>query len=78
MLKHDKELWKQYSKEPKVLILGSSDSGKTTLLKQIRLLHGNGFSSSDLQTARQTIKDNIVTAIQKLLQLQTDKNLLAV
>jgi ATPase subunit of ABC transporter with duplicated ATPase domains len=35
---------KELNQERKIIILGTADSGKSTLLRQITLLHGPGFS----------------------------------
>ncbi|KAJ3313419.1 Guanine nucleotide-binding protein G(t) subunit alpha-3 [Boothiomyces sp. JEL0838] len=47
--------------QPKLLILGSSDSGKSTLLKQMKIMHGNGFTDEEKKQAAQGIRDNILT-----------------
>jgi polynucleotide 5'-kinase involved in rRNA processing len=39
-LKEEKKEYEKSLSEPKLLILGSSDSGKSTLLKQLKILHG--------------------------------------
>lgn len=39
-LKGEKKIYDQYLTEPKLLILGSSDCGKSTLLKQMKILYG--------------------------------------
>jgi polynucleotide 5'-kinase involved in rRNA processing len=39
-LREERKEFEKSLTEPKLLILGSSDSGKSTLLKQIKILHG--------------------------------------
>ncbi|KAG6826267.1 hypothetical protein H0H92_000505 [Tricholoma furcatifolium] len=50
----------------KVLLLGSGDSGKTTLLKQMRLLH-MPFSPQEIESYRQLIFDNITWGLRFLI-----------
>lgn len=38
-LKVDKKEFDAVMKEPKLLILGTSDSGKSTLIKQLKIIH---------------------------------------
>ena len=47
-LKKDKEVYELQMQEPRILILGSSDSGKSTLLKQLRILHGDSFTPEEI------------------------------
>ena len=51
---------------PKLLVLGSGDSGKTTLLKQMNILYGNGFTASEMEEFRRQAIDNILDSIKKL------------
>ena len=49
------------AKKLKVLLLGASESGKSTLLKQIRLEYGQKtFSDLEIQTYKSIILQNIV------------------
>ncbi len=43
----------------KVLLLGSGDSGKSTILKQMRLVHHTPFSSHEIESYRQLIFLNL-------------------
>ncbi len=52
---------------PKILLLGAGDSGKTTVLKQLKILHGNGFSDSERAQYRCWIMDNIVDSMRAIL-----------
>ncbi|CAM0140311.1 unnamed protein product [Umbelopsis sp. WA50703] len=49
----------------KLLILGAGESGKTTVLKQIKIIHGDGFSSERVDY-RRIIRLNALTAIREL------------
>jgi ABC-type phosphate/phosphonate transport system ATPase subunit len=57
-----------YQQEPKVLILGTSDSGKSTLLKQLKIIHGKGFSDEERKESKRLILMNILTSCQSLLK----------
>ncbi|KNC95933.1 uncharacterized protein SPPG_08686 [Spizellomyces punctatus DAOM BR117] len=54
-------------KGPKILLLGSADSGKTTVLKQIKILHGNGFPDKERQAFRRKILANIIDSMRALV-----------
>lgn len=38
------EIHKNFREAVKILLLGTAESGKTTIIKQMRILHINGFS----------------------------------
>ena len=42
----------------RLILLGSSDSGKSTLLKQLKILHGGGFTTEEVEVAKVEILDN--------------------
>ena len=44
----------------KLLLLGAGESGKSTFLKQMRILHGKGYKEQDLLDYRSTVYGNIV------------------
>jgi len=48
------------------LLVGAGESGKSTVLKQMRLIHAGGFSSSERLQWRTVIFDNLVSAFDKV------------
>eukprot|EP00842_Homolaphlyctis_polyrhiza_P003743 jgi/Hompol1/436/HPOL_001744-RA len=63
-----KALQWQKQTSPKILILGSSNCGKSTLLKQLVILHCNGFTNDQRRRFRSQMLDNIVDAMKTLIQ----------
>ncbi|WBW73732.1 G-protein alpha subunit [Schizosaccharomyces osmophilus] len=49
--------------EIKVLLLGAGDSGKTTIMKQMRLLYSPGFNQAARRQYRIMIFENIITSV---------------
>jgi guanine nucleotide-binding protein subunit alpha len=47
---------------------GAGESGKSTVLKQMRLIHAAGFSASEKEAYRIVIFDNIVSSMQTMLE----------
>jgi ABC-type polar amino acid transport system ATPase subunit len=74
----EKKLYEQYLSEPKVLILGSSDSGKSTLLKQMKILHGTGFSDTEKVEICKSIRRNLVQSCAGLIGEVDDRVLTSV
>ena len=50
----------------KLLLLGAGESGKSTIFKQMRILHGAPRSDDDLRMYGVVIRSNIIVAIRKL------------
>jgi len=51
----------------KLLLLGTGDSGKSTFLKQMKVLHANGFSEAELERYREALRFNCLSSIQTIL-----------
>jgi guanine nucleotide-binding protein G(i) subunit alpha len=58
---------KRYKKECKILLLGSGESGKSTIVKQMKIIHQEGFSPSELLAFRPTIHKNAVDSAQAVV-----------
>ncbi|XP_068562837.1 guanine nucleotide-binding protein subunit alpha-14-like [Cebidichthys violaceus] len=63
-LRRDKD--KSY-RELKLLLLGTGESGKSTFIKQMRIIHGAGYSEADRKGFARLVFQNIITAIQALI-----------
>ncbi|XP_076268151.1 G protein alpha subunit f [Rhynchophorus ferrugineus] len=63
MKKHTKD----FMETKKILLLGTGESGKTTIIKQMKILHINGFSDSDRREKIPNIKQNIHESIFDIL-----------
>ncbi|KAJ7202000.1 heterotrimeric G protein alpha subunit 4 [Mycena haematopus] len=61
--------------ERKVLLLGSGDSGKSTILKQMRLIHHLPFSTAETESFRQLVFENLIRGLRYLLDALEDMGL---
>ncbi|KAK0440031.1 heterotrimeric G protein alpha subunit 4 [Desarmillaria tabescens] len=76
--KAEKELKEAKAKmatQVKVLLLGSGDSGKSTVLKQMRLIYKNPFSPQEVESYRQFTFDNLTGDLKCILDAMKDMNL---
>lgn len=64
-LQKDKQL---YRATHRLLLLGAGESGKSTIVKQMRILHVNGFSEEEKRQKIEDIKRNIRDAIYTIVQ----------
>lgn len=51
----------------KMILLGAGESGKSTIAKQMKLLHGGGYTHAELVAFRPQILRNVVEAMQQVL-----------
>ncbi|KAK6753616.1 hypothetical protein RB195_012916 [Necator americanus] len=56
----------------RLLLLGAAESGKTTLLEQIRLLYKQNYSETEFMHRKAFIYNNILISIRKLIQRMKD------
>ncbi|KAJ7624459.1 G-protein alpha subunit-domain-containing protein [Roridomyces roridus] len=59
----------------KVLLLGNGESGKSTLLKQMRMIYNLPFSSSEIEHWRQIIFDNMTRGMHYIMEELIDRGL---
>ena len=60
------QLMKQ--KTVKLLLLGAGESGKSTLVKQMKIIHGHGYTNEELLSYRATVCDNLVTSMMAVMK----------
>ncbi|KAJ3224721.1 Guanine nucleotide-binding protein G(o) subunit alpha, partial [Chytriomyces hyalinus] len=51
----------------KLLLLGAGESGKSTVLKQMKLMNGAGFTPAEVANFRAAIISNIITCVETLM-----------
>ncbi|XP_018330631.1 guanine nucleotide-binding protein G(o) subunit alpha isoform X4 [Agrilus planipennis] len=61
------ELSKQQNNVIKILLLGAGESGKSTLVKQMKIIHADGFTYSELCSFRPTVLDNLLASMKYVL-----------
>jgi len=64
LLKQDR---KKQSREIKLLLLGTGESGKSTIAKQLRILHGNGFTPSEMAAFKPVVTNNVLSAYKNII-----------
>ncbi|XP_019642623.1 PREDICTED: guanine nucleotide-binding protein subunit alpha-13-like [Branchiostoma belcheri] len=57
-------------RQVKILLLGAGESGKSTFLKQMRIIHGKDFDVEALKEYRPTVYNNIVKGMKVLVDAQ--------
>lgn len=62
----------KYDREIKLLLLGSGESGKSTLAKQMKIIHLNGFTDEERSTFKVAIYNNVVTSARALAKAAAD------
>lgn len=63
----DVDLAKHRPRILKILLLGAGESGKSTLVKQMKIIHANGFTTSELSAYRPTVLDNLLSSMKFVL-----------
>ncbi|XP_069042166.1 guanine nucleotide-binding protein G(q) subunit alpha-like isoform X1 [Lepisosteus oculatus] len=58
---------KRDRREIKVLLLGTGESGKSTFIKQMRIIHGQGYSEEERRAFAKLVYQNIFTAAQSMI-----------
>ncbi|KAK0191997.1 guanine nucleotide-binding protein alpha-2 subunit [Armillaria mellea] len=70
-----KEAKAKMASQVKVLLLGSGDSGKSTVLKQMRFIHRVPFSPQEIESYRQLTFDNLTRGLKYVLDAMEDMDL---
>uniref|UniRef100_A0A3B4YW02 Guanine nucleotide-binding protein subunit alpha n=1 Tax=Stegastes partitus TaxID=144197 RepID=A0A3B4YW02_9TELE len=64
-LRRDK---KDSRRELKLLLLGTGESGKSTFIKQMRIIHGGGYTDEDKRSYAKLVFQNIYTSMQTMIR----------
>ncbi|KAI9311529.1 G-alpha protein [Dichotomocladium elegans] len=59
-------------KEIKVLLLGAGESGKSTILKQMRLIHDGGFTPEERESFKEVIYSNTIQSMRVTMEAMYD------
>ncbi|XP_050315362.1 guanine nucleotide-binding protein subunit alpha homolog [Anthonomus grandis grandis] len=63
-LERDKQI---LNRQVKILLLGAGESGKSTFLKQMRIIHGVKFENQQIREYQQVIYQNVLKGMQVLV-----------
>ncbi|KAH9957678.1 G-protein alpha subunit [Russula dissimulans] len=59
---------KKFKRECKILLLGSGESGKSTIVKQMKIIHQNGYMQDELLAFRPLIWKNLLESARDVVQ----------
>ena len=63
-----RDLNKQYKKEIKLLLLGTGESGKSTFVRQMRILYDNGYTNDQRKNYIKLIHENVYNSMRNMIQ----------
>ncbi|EEH48519.1 uncharacterized protein PADG_04598 [Paracoccidioides brasiliensis Pb18] len=72
MIRMDKKV---QDRTVKILLLGAGESGKSTIIKQMRIIHAGGFPEDERYQNRAVIYSNMVVAFKILLDIMQTENI---
>ncbi|KZT27182.1 heterotrimeric G protein alpha subunit [Neolentinus lepideus HHB14362 ss-1] len=58
---------KRLKRECKILLLGAGESGKSTIVKQMKIIHQDGFTKDELDAYRCTVYQNLLDSAQAVV-----------
>eukprot|EP01114_Cavostelium_apophysatum_P008355 TRINITY_DN2077_c0_g1_i1.p1 TRINITY_DN2077_c0_g1~~TRINITY_DN2077_c0_g1_i1.p1 ORF type:complete len:354 (-),score=138.25 TRINITY_DN2077_c0_g1_i1:71-1132(-) len=72
MLREEK---KRLDSEVKLLLLGAGESGKSTIAKQMKIIHLSGFTKEECLTYKSIIYNNVIGSMKMLIHAANEKGL---
>lgn len=63
---------RELEKVVKILLLGTGESGKSTIVKQMKIIHGDGYSNDELKNFKTIIHSNLLTSMTEVI-MATEK-----
>ncbi|XP_037077914.1 guanine nucleotide-binding protein G(o) subunit alpha-like [Pollicipes pollicipes] len=70
--KNLKEDGMQAAKDIKLLLLGAGESGKSTIVKQMKIIHESGFTAEDFKQYRPVVYSNTIQSLVAILRAMTN------
>ncbi|RWS28220.1 Eka-Go1 protein-like protein [Leptotrombidium deliense] len=61
------EMARQEKQVIKILLLGAEESGKSTLVKQMKIIHNDGFTKEELLSFMPTVRHNLLASMKYVL-----------
>jgi hypothetical protein len=66
---------KRMAKEVKLLLLGAGESGKSTIAKQMKIIHKNGFADDERKSYLAIVNNNVIGSIKSLIRACRELNI---
>ena len=58
----------------KLLLLGAGESGKSTILKQMKIIHMDGYSKEDFEQYREVVYSNTIQSLATIIRAMETLN----
>ena len=74
----DKELLKSardHDDVVKLILLGIGESGKSTIVKQMKIIHGDGYSNEELNNFKTVVHSNLLTSMTQVINATEKLNI---
>jgi len=65
----------QAAKDIKLLLLGAGESGKSTIVKQMKIIHEQGFTAEDFKQYRPVVYSNTIQSLVAILRAMPNLNI---
>ena len=59
----------------KLLLLGAGESGKSTIVKQMKIIHGDGYSNDELKNFKTVVHSNLLTSVTEVINATEKLNI---
>ena len=66
---------RECEKVVKILLLGTGESGKSTIVKQMKIIHGDGYSIDELNNFKTVIHSNLLTSMIEVIKATEKLNI---
>ena len=66
---------RESEKVVKILVLGAGESGKSTIVKQMKIIHGDGYSIDELNNFKTVIHSNLLTSMIEVINVTEKLNI---